>query len=522
MTTADVRLFAYLQGPWRGRLNQQPQVDDTVPTTSTLPPAAARGAAGRVLPSGTHRLLAGARYPQTPALPASQALPAGERLGHLLVSALGLQRREPSNRFNDHRAIASVRSKFPVHAFVLAPDGSIGYLDVYRHALVDLQDSVTEGAEGVEATPGADPAALLPAAGEVTVLLAARYPDLPTPYGQLRCALSLLELGINLRSLHIAADLFDVRIRLRLDAADVSAAERLVARADPGSWSPPLVLTLEGVGPPAVRRPLPGGADPDGARYREEDARLIRESGHESLVEAAVTTAGLLGLSAAPAGPTRGVPDLSDRDAAAVRPSWAEALWNRSAGRVPATVTGFSARPATLGADCLEDLLAWSSQPAPGPLLQAVGSRVRTTVALQRLAGLPTGRYRVDKGVLEPEQEDPGLMQTLQDSFSYPLTPGMDCGLRHATAMWVFSADLDAVLEEFGPAGWSLLQLWCGWTTHGLTAAAAAHGLFARPARSFEEFRMQQIMGLPRDVLPVFSVTCGRSRFAEPMLDLRA
>jgi hypothetical protein len=87
--------------------------------------------------------------------------------------------------------------------------------------------------------------------------------------------------------------------------------------------------------------------------------------------------------------------------------------------------------------------------------------------------------------------------------------------------MWVFSADIDEVLDDFGPAGWPLLQLWCGWAAHGLCTAAAAYGLFARPARSFDEFRMQHAMGLPGEVLPVFSVTCGRARFAEPMLDLR-
>ncbi|MEZ0090957.1 hypothetical protein [Streptacidiphilus sp. EB129] len=512
MTTTDVRLFAYRQGPWRAVLNEQPHVDDTVPTTATLPPATARGTSGRPLPSGTHMLLSGARYPQTPALPATAAVPDGDRLGHLLVAALGLQRREPSNRFNDHRAVPSVRSKFPVHAFVLAPDGSSAYLDLYRHALVDLPGRVAAGG---------DPGRLLPPPGDVTVLLAARYADLPTPYGRLRCALGLLELGINLRGLHIAADLLGVRVRLRPDGADISAGGRLVAAGGPGAWSPPLVMTLEGVGPLHASGPLPGAAGSGPPRYAVEDARLLQESGHPSILEAIGITAPLTGLTCSAAEPIPGIPDLPPRDTGTARHRWDEVLWNRSAGRVPATLSGFSARPTVLGEDCLTDMLAWGGLPAPGPLLAEVGRRMRTSVALQRTAGLPTGQYTAVEGRLALDRADAGLLRELQDGFGYPLTPSVDCGLRHANAMWVLSADLDGILDDFGPAGWSLLQMWCGWTAQGLVTAAAAHGLFARPARSFEEFRMQRVLNLPRNLLPVFTVTCGRSRFAEPMLDLR-
>ncbi|MCX4743970.1 hypothetical protein OG455_00320 [Kitasatospora sp. NBC_01287] len=520
-TTTEVRLFAYRQGPLRAGLAEQPQVDGTAPTTATLPPTAARGAGGRPLPAGTHRLLAGARYPRPLTPGAVQAVPPGDLVGHLLLAAVGLQRREPSNRFNDHRSIASVRSKFPVHVFVLAPDGACAYLDLYRHALVDLPDTLPDALPDAVAADGGF-AHLLPAAGDLTVLLAARYTDLPALYGRLRCALSLLELGINLRALHIAADLLGVRVRLRSDGRDTAAAARLLAGSGPGAWSPPLVVTLQGVGPLAPSRPLPSAAASDLPQHEEDRALLRQQAGHATVLEAAEVTAPLAGLSCAAAEPVRGVPDLAAADPGTVRPTWAETLWNRSAGRAPAVVSGFSARPTVLGGDCLADMLAWIGRSAPGPLLAEVGRKVRTTVALQRLAGLPTGRYALVEGRLECEQEDPGLPQRLQDAFGYPLTPTTDCGLRHATAMWVFSADLDAILDAFGPAGWSLLQLWCGWASHGLATAAAAHGLFARPARSFDEFWLQRAMGLPREVFPVFTVICGRSRFAEPMLDLRA
>ncbi|GAA1246747.1 hypothetical protein GCM10009665_42120 [Kitasatospora nipponensis] len=521
-TTTEVRLFAHRQGALRTGLAEQPQVDAAAPTTATLPPAAARGARGRPLPVGTHRLLAQARYPLPLPAAAVEALEPGELVGHLLVAAVGLQRREPSNRFNDHRSIASVRSKFPVHVVVLAPDGSCGYLDLYRHALVDLAGPA-DGADlpGLPALP--DLAGLLPAPGDLTVVLAARTTDLPALYGRLRCALGLLELGINLRALHVAADLLGVRARLRSDPAVSAAAGRLLAGSGPGTWSPPLVLTLEGAGPLPASRPLPGAAEADPRQHEEEDALLRQDAGDPLILEAAQVTAPLAELAWPEAEPVRGVPELPKRPAAdgeVGRPDWSRTLWNRSAGRVPAVVSGFSARPATLGEECLADLLGWLAQPAPGPLAE-IGRQVRTTVALQRVAGLPTGHYTLVDGQLDAGRPAPRLMQRLQDAFGYPLTPVTDCGLRHANAMWVFSADLDAILDACGPAGWSLLQLWCGWASHGLATAAAAHGLFARPARSFDEYWLQRELELPREVLPVFTVICGRSRFTEPALDLR-
>ena len=540
-TTSDVRLFAYRQGPLRTGLAELTLGSDAGgPTTSTLPPARARGARGRPLPTGTHRLLADAPYPQPLPAGALAALGPGDLAGHLLVCALGLQRREPSHDYNDHRAMASVRSTFPVHAFVLAPDGSRAYLDVYRHALVDLVDGSDDADDADDSDSGGaegDLAELLPAPGDLTVVLAARFTDLPVSYGRLRCTLSLLELGINLRALHTAADLLGVPVRLCSDAALTRAAARLLESGGPGAWSPPLVVTLEGAGPLPPSRQLPGR---DGSADTEQHARecgLLREqSGQESVREANAVTAPLAALSCGTGEPVRSVPDLPERepaehraagresaapDAGPARPDWAQTLWNRSAGRTRADLPGFSARPAVLGAAFLRDTLAWLDGPAPGPLLPEVGRRVRTRVVLQRTAGLPTGRYAVTRGHVDCEQQDPDLMRRFADAFGYPLTPSIDCGLRHANAVWVFAADLDGILGEFGPAGWSLLQLWCGWATHGLTTAAAAHGLFARPARSFGEFWLQRTLELPRSTFPVLILICGRSRFSEPVLDLR-
>ncbi|MCI4061344.1 hypothetical protein MRQ36_01645 [Micromonospora sp. R77] len=208
----DTLRFALRQGPLRGILHDPIVIDESVPTTALLPPAAARGVRGRPLPPGTTAALAAAAYP-------AGRLPAGpvswERLGTVLLAAFGLQRREPSNPANDHRVTASVRSKFPVHVFVVPPAGPAGYLDVYRHALVDVPDVSV-------------PPPLRPGPGEVTVVLAARHTDLPAPYGALRCALTDLETGINLRSLLVAAELAGLGAVAATDGPTVTSAADLV------------------------------------------------------------------------------------------------------------------------------------------------------------------------------------------------------------------------------------------------------------------------------------------------------
>ncbi|MFE1322066.1 hypothetical protein [Kitasatospora phosalacinea] len=507
---ADVLRFALRQGPLRGLLHDPIVVDERVATTACLPPRSARADRGRPLPPGVHDLLAAAPYPDgRVAAPVSAPLSAALSV---LAAAFGPLRREPSNPANDHRVTASVRSKFPVHVFTVPPEGPAGYLDPYRHAVVDLEPG-----------PAGGPAPR-PAPGDLNVVLAGRHTDLPTPYGVLRCALADLEVGINLRSLLAAAELFGLRASVRLSGPDVAEAARLVAATGPGSWSAPVVVTLHGVGglPPAgPLEPVGGGTLDD-----ELDALLDAETGHPSLLETAAALAPRLTGPAGPSDAGRALPEPSlpepppptaGSDSA---PDWARVWWNRSAGRVPRPLSGFSARPVTRGEECLRDLLAWAAAPAPAAL-DEVAARVRITAVPQRLAGLPTGRYELVGGALELREADPELPRRMESLFGYPLTPANDCGVRHATALWVFSADLRSLVEDLGPAAWGLLQVWCGWVSHGLTLGAAAHGLFARPARSFDEHRVADLLHLPEAESPVFLTACGATRYAEPMLDLR-
>jgi hypothetical protein len=57
--------------------------------------------------------------------------------------------------------------------------------------------------------------------------------------------------------------------------------------------------------------------------------------------------------------------------------------------------------------------------------------------------------------------------------------------------------------------------------TQGLCLAAAADGLYARPARAFQEIPAERLLGLAPDELLLISVTCGTPRFSESPLDLR-
>jgi hypothetical protein len=501
MTVTQVSRFAYRQGPGRTLLSPPVEVDDTLPTTAMLPPRAARGVTGQLLPSGTRDLLDAAPYPGWPACRPVDPL----RLGHLLLAAFGLQRREPSNAFNDHRAIASVRGKYPVHAFVLPDRSTPSYLDPYRHALVDL-----------DLPAGVDWP--LPAAGDTAVLLSGRYTDLPTGYARLRCALVDLEIGVNLRSLFAAADLFGVPATLQSDGTDARAAEAFVRATGPGAWSPPVRVTLGGLTAPAGAQRLPGRGPADGRDLARLDDLLLAESAHWSIAEAAEIAGHVYDLADEAVPDAHGLPATGRAGGAT---SWARAIWNRTAGRAPTGVHGFMATPGRVGADCLADLVDFAAVPAPSALLREVAKRVRISVALQRADELPTGLYRLVDGALATERTDPQVMAAIQSVFGYPLSPFAACGISHATAVFVLSVDVEALLDDLGAGAWPLLQRWCGWVAHGVCLAAAGHGLFARPARSFDEHILRTILALPGREVPVFMTACGRGRFTEPALDLR-
>ncbi|MFE4972627.1 hypothetical protein ACFRAR_10945 [Kitasatospora sp. NPDC056651] len=484
---AEALAFGYRQGPGKRLLGEQRAIDDTAPTTAYLPPPHALGATGTPLPGDPHDLLADTAFP-------GPLRYGADPLGAALATAFGLQRREPDHQFPDHRGTASGRARHPVHALLGGP-GVRRYLDPYRRALVDLTSPPAGGEAGGDVRGEAD--------DRTRLVLAARYSDLPAAYGSLRFAVCEAELGVNLRAWAVTAQAFGVPGRLE---ADDAPAERLIAAAGTGRWSAPLSVELT-AHHPGPSRPLPGPAPApaDHARFTAadpdaEDCRALSRC-----------------RTAAPAGPLTGIPAFAD----APGPSWAEVLWRRSAGRVPGRRYGFALRPAPVAERALRDLLAWAAVPPPDALTARVAERIRRTVVLQNVAGLPDGAYRLTDGRLTAHRPGPGLPARLEPGFGRPDAPDTGIALRHAGVLYVHSAEPGALVEEFGPAALALAAQWCGWAAHGLCLAAAAHGLVARPARSYDEHHLQPLLGLDRKEVPVFMTVCGTPRYTGPLWDLR-
>ncbi|MFG2824776.1 hypothetical protein ACGFX4_35760 [Kitasatospora sp. NPDC048365] len=479
VSPAEALAFSYRQGPGKRLLGEQRAINDAAPTTAFQPPPDARGGTGTPLPGDLHELLAATPFPAPLHHPA-------DPLGAALATAFGLQRREPDHQFPDHRATASGRARHPVHALLGGP-GVRRYLDPYRRALVDLTS----------------PPPRRTADDRTRLVLAARYSDLPAGYGSLRFAVCEAELGVNLRAWAVTAEAFGVPSRLEAGSAP---AEQLLTDAGPGHWSAPLSVALT-AHRPAPAHPLPGTppAPADCARFTAddpdaEDCRALSRC-----------------RTSSPAGPLTGTP----AHATAPGPSWADVLWRRSAGRVPGRRYGFALRPAPVAEPALRDLLAWAAVPPPDTLLAAIAERIRRTVVLQGVAGLPDGAYRLAGGRLTAHRPGPDLPARLEPGFGRPDGPDTGIALRHASVLYVHSAEPAALVEEFGPAAPALTAQWCGWAAHGLCLAAAAHGLVARPARSYDEHHLQPLLGLDRKEVPVFMTVCGTPRYTGPLWDLR-
>jgi hypothetical protein len=504
LTPDAARRFAYRQGPGKRLLHEQNQVDDAAPTTALLPPPHARGASGLPLPSGGHAALAAIPFPAAGPRPGA-CDDTVERLGRILLAAFGLQRREPDQLYADHRAVASGRAKYPVHVFVVDRE-TLRYLDVYRHALIDVP----------HAPRCADDDAL-------HIVLAARYSDLPAAYGRLRFAVCEAELGIAMRSLSVAADVFGVRLTVE-PVSSACLADRAPSCAGPGVWSASVTLRPHGLGPLPRSRTVPGavgGPVGGGERDRLLESVMSDSSVAESAAVSAARRTLPAGSVADTIGQARGLPDRAPATPTPL--SWSDVLWRRSSGRVSGGRYGFALRPAPVPRATLDSLLAWAAVPAADGAVAAVGRLVRTTLVLRAIEGLADGVYRLgDDGRPHLLRADARALARLEPGFARPSSPTTDIGLRHAAVFWVHSAATGRLLDEFGPGGLALLNLWCGWTIHGLCLAAAAAGLIARPARSYDEHHLQPLLVLEGEEFPVFTIVCGTPRFTSPMLDLRS
>jgi hypothetical protein len=495
----EVVRYAFRQGPGRDLVAPLGPPERPLTTSFGLLPADV--ATDRMCPLawGTVDLLEDTAYPHTCPVP---GMSIRDRIQHALVMAFGLQRREPSNLFNDHRACASVRSRFPVHTFVHTASEA-WLLDVYRHGLLPIRDSSPDW----------------PDQGPVHVALAGRYTHLPSLYGRLRGPLVELELGISLRSLLVGLEVFGLAggTDVQLPGAGAGALMAQLGLAPAAEWTVPLSVAVHEPGQPQPARAItddPSPTPPAIAVQTEDDD-------DPTLAEAvAVNRASLEVPAVAHPGSSGGGGALPDGRRPAGR-SWSEVLWNRSAGRMPRELAGVSGRRRRVPAAAIADAVAWLAVTPPTSPLEAVARRITISACVQDAEGYPTGWYRVHQGGLDLDHGDPTLPARLEACYGQGLSIEAGCAVRHANMVWLLSADAAALVDEFGPGGWTFAQYVCGWMAHGLCLSAAAHGLYARPSRAFDEFLLHPIVGMRAGEMVLISVVSGAGRFTEPMLDLR-
>ncbi|GGM60986.1 hypothetical protein GCM10012275_35040 [Longimycelium tulufanense] len=479
MHTDKILRFAFAQGSGKTIVTNPIVPERGAKTTAEQQPPGLMSESTRPLPYGVTDLLSEAGFPNgRPSVSADNAA----RFGQMLVAGFGLQRREPSHVFNDHRGYPSVRSKFPIHIYA-EHVGKSWWLDPYRHALVQVGEGTAS-----------------------RIVLAGRYTHLPYFYERLRGPLVDLELGVNLRALYVALELFGYEAALRLpDADSVRTMDRLALRPY-GEWALPLIVELDAPAPspPALstKIELPE-LDPHGA------AILNLVVGANRAVLGARPVPELV----APQGIARAVVN-SGR-------SWAEVFFDRSSGRVPPHMAGMIARRRRMPKTVVAELAAWLSVPPPHPVMREVATEITTTVTLQDVDGFDTGVYRFRNGHLEHVVADPTILQQLQTCYGVQVATDFDNAIRNLSSVCTFSVNVPRLVDRFGPGGWTLAQYCTGWLAQGVCLSGAAHGLFARPTRAFEDLDTQSVLRLPPGELTLLSVLSGTCRFTEPMLDLR-
>ncbi|MBV2153687.1 hypothetical protein [Kitasatospora sp. SUK 42] len=504
MDIAPVLRHAFTQGPGKTIVTAPIVVREVPPTTAGQLPPGRSGSRSVPLPPRTVDLLE--RIPFWTGRVDAAAMDRDEVHGRVVTTAFGYQRREPWNEYPDHRGYASVRSRYPVHAFAVG-GGEDWFADMYGHRLVG-RDRTGHGRTGPVDS----------------VALTGRYTHLPYYYELLRGSLVDLEVGINLRSLCVALELFGVPSTVRVpDATGPGLLHRLGLVPD-GEWSLPLTVDLAGSEPESEPEPdrrageitaaVPGttGGLPD--PWLREIVRYNREQ--------AVPRTGVLASPHVPEVPEvqQAVPVLPPAGPAREQ-SWAEVLYRRSSGKMPRGLPGITGRPRRLDSAALADALAWCRVPPPSPELRAVQKHLRITLAVQNVDGCPPGVYRVTPDGESLVTEDASICARLEGCYGTPLTARNGNAIRHASMVWFVSVRLPELLADLGTGAWTTAQHCAGWAAHGISLAAAQHGMYARPSRAFEDILTQPVLSTDPGETTLLSVVCGTERYTEPALDLR-
>ncbi|WP_326698878.1 hypothetical protein OG909_17160 [Streptomyces sp. NBC_01754] len=445
------------------------------------PPTCVRDGRRTELPRGTSELLAALPFPHARAAVSDP----DEALARALVAGFGVQWSDPENAYNPHRGYASPRCLYPVQVFV--DDGERWHLlEPERHSLTALTSGGHRGRRG-------------------RIALTGRYTRIPRGYKWFRGSLVNLELGITLRALALALELFGLSGRLVLPHEGSAGLLDELGLTPSWEWSLPLVIELG----PESAGPSPDA--PAGVPEERPQDPALRD---------------LVGVNRAQrfdGTPTPMTPSVPSRPSPASRElSWAELMWRRNSGRMPRGLLGMSGRRTRMPAGSVRDAIRWLDVPPPGPQLAAVSELVTLTAVVQDVEGYEDGVHRVRDGEAVLLSADRGAAARLEEEYGYGLSTDAGCDIRNASAIWFLSVKPRELFARFGPDGWSAAQYYCGWALHGLCLSATAQGMFARPVRAFNEIPTQRVLRLDPDEMIALAAVAGTPRHAShALLDIR-
>ncbi len=455
-------------------------------TTHRHPPDPPLTKFGQALPAGTAELLAGVPFPH------GQAPSATASIERVLAATFGVQFMDELNPYPLHRGYASPRCLYPVEVFRGSASGW-SLLDPEGHRLASLRRT----AAGTQNR-------------DTKLLLIGRYTRIPQGYQWFRGSLVNLELGFVLRALAHSLGVFQLQASVQWPGLEDDGWLAELGLQPTWEWSLPVLVEVPGPTQAAASEPGRGvpSAPNIGTPAAPEPAladvvavnREQRRPGPEVILPTGIPTT------------------LSDT---APAQTWAEVTWRRNSGRMPRGMLGMGGMPGPVPGAALTDAIAWLSEPPPDPQLAAVSRASTWTVVTQKIQGYPDGIYRIRAGEAVLQRPDDTLARQLEAQYGYPLGPDVGCDVRHAAMLWFITVKPRQLYAEFGPSAWTWAQYAAGWAGHGLTVAAAAWGLFARPVRAFQEIATQQILDLGVEENITLAAIIGRPRDHHDVLDIR-
>ena len=452
-------------------------------------PGVDRSAPGVPLETGLHAAVDAVPYPVDWSRDRRTAATPTE-IQALLYNTFGILRREPRNAYNDHRAFPSPRSLFPTHAYYRCQDdaGSRAFhYDAIGHVLQPVRGRG-------------------PLAGDGVIALATHYTHIPDYYRSLRYTLGLLEAGHALYTLELVAHALGIASRVRHAFDDAAWLAELRLRSEDG-WAVPVVVELGPSGPSELTDASvsssdaadPGSVDRScwlpGSRERRSWTGIDPVSPPVFPPDQALT-----------------IPDTAPADA---RKSTGQVLFDRNAGR---GVAGVSAVQRPISRAVVATALQEGFRRLESDLTHRDRhvSNLRVLLVAERVSDLDDGLYEVFPGTPWLASIRRGrLLKDVEHAFPSALH------LASYNLAWFFVVDYPRIVGERGPRGFRVANIELGWVGQALGCALAAHGLFARPCRSYHEPVLDSLFGLSPSEAVGYAIVCGVNRFQDIRLDLR-